>query len=86
MTFYHSRHGVLPCFHSRRNKTNGPDNLATGNVHLGATDVCFDVRLHTRLRQNLKGIAMDILTWLTAIVTVLLLVYLFAALVRTEWF
>jgi K+-transporting ATPase KdpF subunit len=26
------------------------------------------------------------LTWLTAIVTVLLLVYLFAALVRPEWF
>ena len=29
---------------------------------------------------------MDILTWLTAVVTVLLLVYLFAALVRPEWF
>ena len=29
---------------------------------------------------------MDILTWLTAGVTVLLLVYLFAALVRPEWF
>jgi K+-transporting ATPase KdpF subunit len=26
------------------------------------------------------------LTWLTAIVTALLLVYLFAALVRPEWF
>jgi K+-transporting ATPase KdpF subunit len=26
------------------------------------------------------------LTWLTAIVTVLLLVYLFVALVRPEWF
>jgi len=29
---------------------------------------------------------MDILTWLTAVVAVLLLVYLFAALVRPEWF
>jgi K+-transporting ATPase KdpF subunit len=29
---------------------------------------------------------MEILTWITAIVTALLLVYLFAALVRPEWF
>jgi K+-transporting ATPase KdpF subunit len=29
---------------------------------------------------------MEILTWLTAGVTLLLLVYLFAALVRPEWF
>ncbi len=29
---------------------------------------------------------MEILTWLTAIVTALLLVYLFAALIRPEWF
>jgi K+-transporting ATPase KdpF subunit len=29
---------------------------------------------------------MAILTWLTAIVTVLLLIYLCAALVRPEWF
>ena len=29
---------------------------------------------------------MAILTWLTVVVTVLLLVYLFAALVRPEWF
>jgi K+-transporting ATPase KdpF subunit len=29
---------------------------------------------------------MGILTWLTAFVTLLLLVYLFAALVRPEWF
>ena len=29
---------------------------------------------------------MVILTWLTAVVTALLLVYLFAALVRPEWF
>ncbi len=29
---------------------------------------------------------MGVLTWLTAVVTVLLLAYLFAALVRPEWF
>ncbi|MGA2254551.1 MAG: K(+)-transporting ATPase subunit F [Thermoguttaceae bacterium] len=29
---------------------------------------------------------METLTWMTAIVTALLLVYLFAALVRPEWF
>ena len=29
---------------------------------------------------------MDILTWLTALVAALLLIYLFAALVRPEWF
>jgi K+-transporting ATPase KdpF subunit len=29
---------------------------------------------------------MEALTWMTAIVTALLLVYLFAALVRPEWF
>ena len=29
---------------------------------------------------------MEVLTWFTAIVTALLLVYLFAALVRPEWF
>jgi K+-transporting ATPase KdpF subunit len=29
---------------------------------------------------------MATLTWITAVVTVLLLIYLFAALVRPEWF
>jgi K+-transporting ATPase KdpF subunit len=29
---------------------------------------------------------MEILTWMTAVVTTLLLVYLFAALIRPEWF
>jgi K+-transporting ATPase KdpF subunit len=29
---------------------------------------------------------MEILTWVTAVVSTLLLVYLFAALVRPEWF
>jgi K+-transporting ATPase KdpF subunit len=34
----------------------------------------------------MKGNDMGVLTWLTAVVTVLLLVYLFTALVRPEWF
>ena len=80
------KRGMSPCVQSNRSKKNGPDNLASRNVYFGATDVRSDVRLHTCLRQNLKGTAMDILTWVTAIVTVLLLVYLFAALVRPEWF
>jgi K+-transporting ATPase KdpF subunit len=29
---------------------------------------------------------MEMLTWMTAIVTALLLVYLFVALIRPEWF
>ena len=29
---------------------------------------------------------MEILTWMTAVVTALLLIYLFAALIRPEWF
>jgi len=70
----------------RRSKTCEPDHLASGNVHLGAGDVCSDIRLHVCLRQDMKGSDMSVLTWLTAVVTVLLLVYLFAALVRPEWF
>jgi K+-transporting ATPase KdpF subunit len=34
----------------------------------------------------MKGSAMEILTCLTAVVAALLLIYLFAALVRPEWF
>ncbi len=34
----------------------------------------------------MKGVEMATLTWLTAVVTVLLLIYLCAALVRPEWF
>jgi K+-transporting ATPase KdpF subunit len=60
--------------------------LASGNVHLGIGCVRLDVRLHTRLRQSLKGSEMGILTLLTAVVAILLLIYLFAALVRPEWF
>jgi K+-transporting ATPase KdpF subunit len=62
------------------------DNLASGDVYFGVDDVCIDPRLRVRMRQGLKGSDMDILTLLTAAVTVLLLVYLFAALVRPEWF
>jgi K+-transporting ATPase KdpF subunit len=60
--------------------------LVAGNVRFGFGDVRLPVRLRTGLRQSLKGRAMNILTWLTAAVTLLLLVYLFAALVRPEWF
>jgi len=34
----------------------------------------------------MKGSAMEILNYLTAVVAALLLIYLFAALVRPEWF
>jgi K+-transporting ATPase KdpF subunit len=47
-----------------------------------------DVRLHGYLRLHLiqlKGCAV-FLTYLAAVVTVLLFVYLFAALLRPEWF
>jgi K+-transporting ATPase KdpF subunit len=44
-----------------------------------------DVRLHPRLRARLKEPDV-ILTLLTAVVTLLLLVYLLAALLRPEWF
>jgi K+-transporting ATPase KdpF subunit len=60
--------------------------LATRHDSLRAGGIRFDVRLRAPLRQDLKGNNMIALTWLTAIVTVLLLVYLFAALVRPEWF
>jgi K+-transporting ATPase KdpF subunit len=73
-------------FTSEGARQNGPDNLASGNAYPGAAYVRSDVRLHTRMRQYLKGSVMDILTGLTAIVTVLLLIYLFVALVRPEWF
>ena len=64
----------------------GLDDLATGDGVLGLGDICLPVRLRTCLRQGMKGNDMGILTWLTAVVTVLLLVYLCAALVRPEWF
>jgi K+-transporting ATPase KdpF subunit len=69
-----------------RNNEHGPDHLVAGNVSLGVGDIRLDVRLRPCLRQGMKGSDMGVLTWLTAAVTVLLLVYLFAALVRPEWF
>jgi K+-transporting ATPase KdpF subunit len=62
------------------------DNLAACHVSLGVVDFRLDVRLRPCLRQGVKGADMGALTWLTAVVTVLLLVYLFAAMVRPEWF
>jgi K+-transporting ATPase KdpF subunit len=60
--------------------------LASGVVSLRVGDIRLLVRLRARLQQGVKGNAMGILTWLTAAVTLLLLAYLFAALVRPEWF
>ena len=50
-----------------------------------AGDFRLDVRLYGDLRLHLKGIAV-FLTLLAAVVTVLLFIYLFAALLRPEWF
>jgi K+-transporting ATPase KdpF subunit len=57
--------------------------LAAGNIpdrlrHNGAV-----VLVHRRVRQNLKEPAM---IYLTAAVSLFLFVYLFAALIRPEWF
>jgi K+-transporting ATPase KdpF subunit len=60
--------------------------MVAGHVSFGVGGICSDVRLHTCVRQCMKGSDMSALTWLTAVVTVLLLVYLFSALVRPEWF
>ncbi len=41
------------------------------------------VRLRGRLREGVGG---DVMIWLTAVVLVLLFIYLLAALLRPEWF
>jgi K+-transporting ATPase KdpF subunit len=64
----------------------GFGDLVTGDVRVGARYVRADVCLRAGLRQGLKGTEMDMLTWFTAGVIVLLFVYLFFALVRPEWF
>jgi K+-transporting ATPase KdpF subunit len=64
----------------------GPDDLVACDVSFRFGDIRLSVYLRTCLRQSLKGRDMNMLTWLTAAVTALLLVYLFAALVRPEWF
>jgi K+-transporting ATPase KdpF subunit len=59
----------------------------TGHVAVGVGGIWPPVCLRVGLRPDLKkGRDMAILTWITAAVTVLLLIYLFAALVRPEWF
>jgi K+-transporting ATPase KdpF subunit len=68
------------------NEEHESDHLAAGDVPLGPGDLRLDVRLCVRLRRDMKGPGMATLTGLTAVVTMLLLVYLFAALVRPEWF
>jgi K+-transporting ATPase KdpF subunit len=70
----------------KRSKSYGPDRLVACHDRTRGGGIRLAVCLRTSLRQDLKGNNMIALTWLTAIVTVLLLVYLFAALVRPEWF
>ena len=70
----------------KRSKTYEPDRVVACHDRFGVGVVRHPVRLRARLRQGMKGIDMVVLTWLTAVVTLLLLVYLFAALVRPEWF
>jgi K+-transporting ATPase KdpF subunit len=60
--------------------------LVARDVCPGLADIRRHVRLRGGLRQGLKGPIMLALTSLTAVVTGFLLVYLFAALVRPEWF
>ena len=57
--------------------------LDSGHDHPGSGDHGTDVRLRHWLRQSLKGATMLLLT---AIVTLLLFIYLLAALLRPEWF
>ncbi len=71
---------------STRSKSYGPDSMVARHDPLGVGGIRLDVRLRTRLRQDLKGYDVIALTWLTAAATLLLLIYLFAALVRPEWF
>ena len=52
-------------------------------VLLGLACAGPDVRFRVRLRQGLKGAVMILLA---ALVTVLLFLYLLAALLRPEWF
>jgi K+-transporting ATPase KdpF subunit len=59
--------------------------LAADTVPLGLGGDGLDVRLRGRLRPRLKGAAM-IMILLSALVTLLLFIYLLAALLRPEWF
>jgi K+-transporting ATPase KdpF subunit len=57
--------------------------LAARAVPAGAGRVGADVRVHGRLRESLRDRPM---IWLTVLVTLFLFIYLFAALLRPEWF
>src|SRR5262249_48986879 len=68
---------------SREETSYGPDPLAAGHVRARPGDDGPHVRLRDRLREGVKGTVMIILA---AVVTVLLFIYLLAALLRPEWF
>jgi len=67
----------------KRRSRNGPRNLADWLIRAGVGRSGADVCIRDRLRASVKGVVMILLT---AVVTVLLLVYLLAALLRPEWF
>jgi K+-transporting ATPase KdpF subunit len=57
--------------------------LATSNVSFGARIDGLVLRLHYGVRKDLTGAAM---IYLTGAVSLFLFAYLFAALIRPEWF
>jgi K+-transporting ATPase KdpF subunit len=57
--------------------------LGAGNVFIGSPRNGVVLSVHDRMRENLRGKTM---IYLTAIVAAFLFVYLFAALIRPEWF
>ena len=61
----------------------GYDLLDSGDGCAGVVHDGIDVCLHGGLRQGVKGLSM---LFLSAIVTVLLFIYLLSALLRPEWF
>jgi K+-transporting ATPase KdpF subunit len=87
-----SRHG--PCINGvqrfllelKRNKgesSREPRNVVAWNADSRTCRFGADVRIRDRLRKGLKG---PIMLVLTSIVTLLLFIYLMAALLRPEWF
>ena len=62
-----------------------PCSLVARPVRPGVGVNGFDVRVPWRLRSSVKGEAMILLTG-TLVVTVLLFIYLLAAMLRPEWF
>jgi K+-transporting ATPase KdpF subunit len=57
--------------------------LGAGNVLIGARRNAVVLSVHDRMRENLRGKTM---IYFTAVVAAFLFVYLFAALIRPEWF